>query len=232
MTNLIVASTSTVYGSEYLEYLLPILANHFQTVEKILFIPYAKAGGISYEAYTEKVAFAFKAINKKVIGIHEYEEPKKAIEQAEAIFVGGGNTFLLVRELYKKDLFTILKKQLEKGIPYLGCSAGSNIIGLTMGTTNDMPIVEVPSYKTLGIIPFNINPHFLDTPADSKHKGETREERIYEFHKINNQPVIGLREGSWLRVKNNKITLEGNLTAKWFEKDKQPVEIEVGEIKI
>ena len=126
-------------------------------------------------------------------------------KNAEAIFVGGGNTFVLVNQLYKNNLLTTIKEAVENGTPYLGTSAGSNICGLTMNTTNDMPIIQPPSFKTLGLVPFNINPHYLDPDSNSTHKGETRETRIKEFHAFNTQPVIGLREGSWLDVRGNSI---------------------------
>ena len=224
MKNIIIASTSTVHGSGYLEYLLDDLKVFFKSVETILFIPYARPGGISYEAYTEKTKTAFSKIEKQIKGIHEYENPNDAVKNADAIFVGGGNTFVLVSQLYKNDLINDLKTSILNGTPYLGTSAGSNICGLTMNTTNDMPIVYPPSFKTLGFVPFNINPHYLDPDTSSKHMGETREIRLKEFHKFNSQPVIGIREGSWLQVKNNSIILKGNLTARVFEYNKAPYE--------
>lgn len=232
MKNIIAASTSTVYGSGYLEYLLPEIECHFSGIDEVLFIAYARAGGATHDEYTQRVQNALNVIGKKVVGLHEFHQPIKAIQNAQAIFVGGGNTFLLVQQLYKNDLIAPLKEKLTLGTPYVGCSAGSNIVGLTMGTTNDMPIVQVPSYQTLGMLPFNINPHFLDTPIDSKHKGETREERIFEFHKHNIQPVIGLREGSWIEIKGDEIQLKGELTAKWFEQGKEPIEISPGKITL
>lgn len=226
MKNLIIASTSTLYGLGYLEYLLPTLENHFKEVNTITFIPYARPGGISHNDYTAKVTEAFAKINKKVVGLHTFENPAEAIEQADAIFTGGGNTFLLVKQLYKTEVLFALKKALQNGTPYLGCSAGSNITGLTMETTNDMPIVYPPSFQTLGMVPFNINPHYLDPEASSTHMGETRETRINEFHAFNTQPVLGLREGSWLEVRGSKITLKGTLTARLFQQNKNAVEID------
>jgi len=119
-----------------------------------------------------------------------------------------------------------LKETLENGTPYLGTSAGSNITGLTIQTTNDMPIIYPPSFKTLGLVPFNINPHYIDSDVNSTHMGETRETRIKEFHTFNTIPVLGLREGSWLEVKNDKITLKGSLSARWFTQNNQAIEIE------
>lgn len=225
---LIIASTSTLHGGDYLEYLLPELSLHFEHFKTILFIPYARPGGISHEKYTEKVALAFAKINKKVKGIHEFENPATAITTAEGIFTGGGNTFLLVSQLYNHKIMTVLAETLKKGIPYLGTSAGSNICGLSMQTTNDMPIIYPPSFKTLGLIPFNINPHYLDSDLKSEHMGETREMRINEFHAFNNIPVLGLREGSWLEVKDNKTILKGNLKARLFLQNQSTVEIESG----
>ncbi len=225
MQKLILASTSTLYGGEYLEYLLPTLKSFFKGVSTILFIPYARPGGISYDDYTKTVIKAFEAIDIKVEGSHTSKNALQAIEESEAIFVGGGNTFVLVNELYQQNLMSVLKQKINSGTLYLGTSAGSNIAGLTMQTTNDMPIVYPPSYTTLGCIPFNINAHYLDVDPLSKHKGETRATRINEFHTYNNIPVIGLREGSWLEVKGNDVVLKGELTARWFQKNKDPFEI-------
>ena len=152
---------------------------------------------------------------------------KAQIEKnAKGIFVGGGNTFVLVSQLYKNDVLIYIKDAVKNGTPYLGTSAGSNICGLTVNTTNDMPIVYTPSFKSLGLVPFNINPHYLDPIPNSKHMGETRETRIKEFHAYNTVPVIGLREGSWIDVKENHLTLRGTLKARIFEQNKAPYEIE------
>jgi len=224
----IIASTSTLHGGDYLEYLLLELKLHFANCKTILFIPFARPGGISHEDYTAKVASAFAKINKEVKGIHEFEEYSIAINNAEGIFVGGGNTFLLVTQLYKNNIMVALAEAVKNGTPYLGTSAGSNICGLTMQTTNDMPIIYPPSFKTLGLIPFNLNPHYLDADLQSKHMGETRETRINEFHSFNSIPVLGLREGSWLDVKGDKIILKGNLTARLFLQNQIPEETASG----
>lgn len=228
MKNILIASTSTLANEGHLDYLLPELALHFQNCSTILFIPYARPGGITHEEYTAAVAPAFSKIDKKVKGIHEFENPAMAIKNAEGIFTGGGNTFVLVSQLHKNNVMTILSEALKNGTPYLGTSAGSNICGLTMQTTNDMPIVYPPSFQTLGAIPFNLNPHYLDPDINSKHMGETRETRIKEYHAFNSVPVLGLREGSWLDVKGDKITLKGNLTARLFRKDQTPEELATG----
>jgi len=228
MKNLIIASTSTLHGGGYLDYILPELELFFKDFKTILFVPYARPGGISHDDYTAKVKSAFAKINKEVRGLHEFESPKTEIENAEAIFTGGGNTFLLVSQLYKNKIMDVLANAVKNGTPYLGTSAGSNITGLSMQTTNDMPIVYPPSFQTLGLIPFNLNPHYLDADLQSKHMGETRETRIKEFHQFNNIPVLGLREGSWLEVKGNKITLRGNLQARLFLQNHEAKELETG----
>ena len=226
MKKMIVASTSTIYGSGYLEYLLPTLQNFFADVSKITFIPYARPGGISYDEYTAIAKKAFEKIGKNVIGLHEFDTAKEGVEKAEALFTGGGNTFELVNQLYKNDIIEALKTSINKGTPYLGTSAGSNICGVTMMNTNDMPIVYPPSFDTLHCIPFNINAHYLDPIQGSKHMGETRETRIKEYHVFNDTPVLGLREGSWLEVNGNDIYLRGQLTARVFKPNKKPFEID------
>lgn len=225
MKNIIIASTSTLHGGNYLEYLLPELQSFFSNVKQLLFIPYARPSGISHDDYTKKVSEAFNKINISVKGIHEFENPVEAIENAEGIFTGGGNTFLLVSQLYKNNVIDALEKVVKNGTPYLGTSAGSNICGLTMNTTNDMPIVYPPSFRTLGFVSFNINPHYLDPIEGSTHMGETRETRINEFHHFNPQPVVGLREGSWLAVKGNSVKLKGTLTARIFKRNEKPIEV-------
>ncbi len=228
MKNLLIASTSTLHEGSYLDYLLPELEVLFKDTEEILFIPYARPGGMSHDQYTEKATKAFQKIKKKLIGIHTFKNPSEAIKDAKGLFTGGGNTFVLVHALHKLKVMQPLRDAIFNGTPYLGTSAGSNICGLTMMTTNDMPIVYPPSFKTLGVIPFSINPHYLDPDPGSKHMGETRETRIKEFHTQNTIPVVGLREGSWLQVQGTKIILKGKLTARVFEQDKSAYEIESG----
>jgi dipeptidase E len=230
MNKMMIASTSTIHGSGYLEYLMPTLNAFFADIKTILFIPYARPSGISYDGYTEIVKNAFGTIQIDVKGIHQFKNPKEAILKAEAIFTGGGNTFELVNQLYKKDVLSALKMTIEKGTPYLGTSAGSNICGVNMMNTNDMPIVYPPSFATLGCIPFNINAHYLDPIVGSTHKGETRETRIKEFHVFNSIDVLGLREGSWLEVKGEEIILKGDLSARLFQQSKEPLELNTGEL--
>ena len=235
MTNasrqLMIVSTSKIHGGEYMDYLLQEVADFFKGVKELLFIPYARPGGLSYENYTALPRKAFQKVGIDVKGIHEYEDPKLAIESAEAIFTGGGNTFVLLNTLYEQNLLHTLKTTVESGVRYMGSSAGSNIAGLSIGTSNDMPIVYPPSFKALQLLPFNVNPHYLDPNPDSKHQGETRETRIREFHVYNKQPVVGLREGSWLRVHGENIQLKGEHHARIFKAGEEPQEVAPGSIK-
>ena len=216
MKNLIIASTSTIHGGKYLNYLRDELQNHFSNISELLFIPYARPGGISHDKYTAIANEFFNTMGINVKGIHEFNSPKEAVRNAQGVFTGGGNTFLLVKQLYHYDLLSDLKNVILGGTPYLGSSAGSNICGLTAHTTNDMPIVLPKSLKTLGVIPFNINPHYLDPDPNSTHMGETRETRIKEFMNYNPQPVVGLREGSWIKVNGDDMILCGHLNARVF----------------
>lgn len=224
MKRILLASTSTVYGGTYLSYLQDELIDFFAGIDEILFVPYARPSGITHDEYTQIAQQFFNRVGKRVVGLHTFADTKKAIRQAKAIFTGGGNTFVLVNQLYGLEVMDVLREAVENGTLYMGTSAGSNIAGQTMQTTNDMPIVYPPSFKTLGLVPFNINPHYLDPDPQSKHKGETRETRIKEFHVFNDTPVIGLREGSWLRVEDEKVSLKGDLTARIFLKGQEPYE--------
>ncbi|WP_448138692.1 dipeptidase PepE [Sphingobacterium siyangense] len=224
---LLVVSTSTIHGSEFLAYIKQDFVEFIQS-DELLFVPFARPSGISFDGYTAKVQDALRDRGITVRGLHEFHNMKKAIQDAKAIFIGGGNTFLLLKTLYELDLVQQLRVQVAKGIPYVGTSAGSNLTGLTIGTTNDMPIVYPPSFDALGFLPFNINPHYLDPDPNSTHKGETRETRIQEFHQLNPQPVIGLREGSWLHVNKGNIELKGNLTARLFKAGFEPEELAPG----
>lgn len=228
--NIVLASTSTLFGGNYLEYLKDEIKILFHGIEEIIFIPFARPGGISHDDYTEKAREFFSKINIKVKGLHEFEDEISALNEVQGYFTGGGNTFLLVKTLHEKGLMEVLKKNVESGKPYLGTSAGSNIGGLNMKTTNDMPIVYPPSFETMGLVPFNINPHYLDPNPDLKHNGETRETRIQEFLTQNDVKVIGLREGNWIRRIGDKITVEGNELTRIFEKGKDAIEIKPGTI--
>jgi dipeptidase E len=225
MKKLLIASTSTVHGKAYLEYILPELSNFFKGVNEVLFIPYARPSGLSHEEYTNRARVGFDKINIKLKGIHEYNNAVDAVNNAKGIFTGGGNTFLLLKQLYDNKLISAIKNVVENGTPYFGTSAGSNITGVTIQNTNDMPIIYPPSFTSLGLINFNLNPHYLDPDVNSKHMGETRETRINEFHTINKIPVLGLREGSWLNVEGNKVVLEGSLDARLFQQNKPAIEL-------
>jgi len=224
MKNLILASTSTLYGEKYLAYLLDELQLFFEHVDELIFIPYARPGAISLDHYTRHVAQTFAKINIKVKGIHEFEDPKKAVANAQGIFTGGGNTFLLVKELYDQELMGILKEVIESGVPYLGCSAGSNIAGWSMHTTNDMPIAMPKSFKTMELVPFNINAHYTDPIQGLKHNGESRIDRIKEFQHFHKVPVVGLHEGDYIRVQGSAIRLVGPYKAKLFMPNQKPTD--------
>ena len=226
--NIILASTSTLFGGEYLEYLREELIQLYKGIDEIVFVPFARLGGISHDDYTAKARAFFQTINIKVKGLHEFNDKIEALNQAKGFFTGGGNTFLLVKTLHEEGLMSVLKENVTGGKPYLGCSAGSNIGGQNMKTTNDMPIVYPPSFDCMGLVPFNLNPHYLDTNPDLKHNGETRETRIMEFLTQNDLKVVGLREGNWIRRINDTITVEGSELTRIFEKGKEPYEIEAG----
>lgn len=230
MKKLIIASTSTLHKGTYLGYLQQELDLLFRDVQEVLFIPYARPGGISHENYTKIAAKAFDKIGKNLRGIHTFENPRQAIEQAQGIFTGGGNTFLLVQQLHDNKLLSPITNAIINGAPYLGTSAGSNICGVTMQNTNDMPIVYPSSFTTLGVIAFNINAHYIDPDPKTTHMGETRATRIKEYHTQNNTPVVGLPEGSWLEVIGDRITLKGNHSARIFEKGKDSYLLETGAI--
>ena len=227
-TNIILASTSTLYGEEYLAYLIPELTQLFNGITEIIFIPFARPSGISHQAYTKKASDLFASIGITVKGLHEFDDKSEAINTTQGFFTGGGNTFLLVKTLHELNLMQVLKTNIESGKPYLGCSAGSNIGGVNMKTCNDMPIVYPPSFDCMGLVPFNINAHYLDPQPELKHNGETRETRIKEFLTQNNIKVVGLREGNWIRRTAHKITVEGTEFTRIFENDKPPYEISPG----
>jgi len=230
MRNIILASTSTLFGEDYLAYLKPVIGALFEGITEIVFVPYARPGGISHDEYTAKAAAAFGEMGIAVKGLHRFPDPVAAIAGAGGFFTGGGNTFLLVKQLHELQLMEPLKKAVEGGTPYLGASAGSNIGGINMQTTNDMPIVYPPDFRTMGLVPFNLNPHYLDPDPGSRHNGETRETRIREFHTQHNIPVVGLREGSWIRVAGDRITTEGAYPSRIFEQGKEAYELPAGSI--
>ena len=161
--------------------------------------------------------------------IHTASDPRQAVNDAEAIFIGGGNTFRLLKALYDNDVLRLIASRVTAGMPYIGTSAGSNVAGPTIRTTNDMPIVQPPSFEALGLVPFQINPHFLDADPSSTHMGETREERILQFLEENDTPVAGLREGAMVLAENGSCLLKGSSGARIFRRGRDPVEVQPGE---
>jgi dipeptidase E len=228
---LLIVSTSKIHGSAYMAYLENEVKDFFSGCDEILFIPYARPGGISWDAYTELVRDAFAKMQIRVRGVHEYSDPQEAMKQAKGIFTGGGNTFVLLKTLYDLGLMDTLRNVVRSGkAAYMGSSAGSNLTGLSICTTNDMPIVYPPSFEALGFVPVNINPHYMDPVPNSTHMGETRAQRIAEFHHFNAQPVWGLREGSWLRVEGAAVQLKGPHTARLFRAGVPPIEVPPGPV--
>lgn len=222
---LLLISNSTNPGEDYLEYPTPYIKQFLGDKQaNILFIPYA-AVTFSFDKYEEKVNSRFNDIGHQVTSIHRYINPAEAIEQADAIVVGGGNTWQLVDMLWEKGFMKTIQKKVREGTPYIGWSAGSNIACPTLKTTNDMPITEPKKFKTLNLIPFQINPHYLDShPAN--HGGETREMRINEFIEVNTDIyVLGLREGTMLLLQNNELSLIGNKPARLFKYGQPPKEL-------
>lgn len=227
--NLLLISTSTTHGTGYLEHCAEEIKALLAGKSSILFIPYARPGGISHKDYTAKAQETFAAMGITLTGVHEANDAVKAVNEAEAVFIGGGNTFLLLKQLYANNLVKPLQERVKNGMPYMGTSAGTNVAGRTIGTTNDMPIVFPKTFDALQLVPFNMNPHYLDPIEGSTHMGETRETRINEFHVHNRQPVVGLREGSMLRITGDKIVLKGDLSARIFLQGKKPSEFKSGD---
>ena len=218
MKRLLLFSNSTNAGEAYLTYPLPHIKDFLKNTQTktIAFIPYA-AVTFSFDEYEHKVNQRFNEIGLKVRSIHHEADPIKYIENADVIVVGGGNTFHLLKHIYENNLIDIVRQKVNNGTPYIGWSAGSNMACPTICTTNDMPIVQPPSFEAFNLIPFQINPHYLDTNPDG-HAGETREQRILEFLAANpTKNVLGLREGCWLLVNENQITLHGTKTARIFK---------------
>lgn len=230
--NLLIVSTSTIYGRPYLSYLSNAVVEFFEGKKKILFVPYARPGGISHDDYTSKATEVFGKLGFEMRGAHTFEDSEKAVAWADGVFTGGGNTFLLLAKIYETGLFEVLNAAVKNGLHYMGTSAGCNITGKTIGTTNDMPIVYPPSFNAFGWVDFNLNPHYLDPIAGNTHMGETRETRIKEFHFVNPQPVVGLREGSWLHVSGANIVLKGLHDARVFRQNQEAVEVLPGDFKL
>ena len=230
MKKLLLISNSTNAGEAYLGWPRNDIKNFLNTynVKRVLFVPYAGVN-ITYDEYTAKVAGVFNELGVDIYGIHNATDPVKAVKEAEAIAVGGGNTFHLLYMLHKLKLVEAIREQALKGVPYMGWSAGSNVACPSLKTTNDMPIIEPASFDCTSLIPFQINPHYLDAHPDG-HGGETREQRIEEFLKVNQQIyVVGLREATLLLVEGDKMSLVGKRPMRVFKYGEQPKEIQPGE---
>ncbi len=223
--HLLLISTSTVFGTRYLEHAFGELRDVLLGVRRVLFIPYALK---DRDGYAARAREAFGEMGVELESIHQAADPRRALERAEAVFCGGGNTFRLLKTLYDKGLVGPLRGRAREGMPYTGASAGSNLACPTIMTTNDMPIVQPPSFEALGLVPFQINPHYLDPVPGSTHMGETRATRIREFHEENDTPVLGLREGAMLRVEGDSIRLRGRAGARLFRRGEEPVELPIG----
>lgn len=227
--NLLLVSNSTLHGSGYLDHCEEEIKKFLKNKKTILFFPYARPGGITHDEYTKIAKQRFQKMGIELTGVNEYSNPKETVRKAEAFFIGGGNTFVLLSQLYKNDVIKDIRKKVSEGTPYIGTSAGSNVACKTIKTTNDMPIMYPPSFDAINLVSFNINPHYLDPDPDSKHKGETRETRIKEFHFYNNEYVVGLREGAMLHIRDDEIVLKGSTGARIFRKNKEAVEKKPGD---
>ncbi len=211
---LLLISSSNVHGYGYLDHPEPEIRRFLTGKKRVAFIPFA---AFDHDAYTAKVSERFGRMGFEIVPIEQ-------LDRADAIFVGGGNTFRLLKKLYDRKLLDTIRDRARGGLPYIGSSAGSVITAPTIRTTNDMPIVEPPSLVALGLIPFQLNCHFLDPDPSSTHKGETREERLREFHEENATPAVGLREGTMLWVENGSFKLLGLKPARIFRRGQEAVE--------
>ncbi len=222
-------SNSTNAGENYLEHARESIGAFLGTrVKKILFVPYAGVG-IGWDDYTEKVRERFSGLGYNTEAVHHLPEPVQAVQQAECIVVGGGNTFNLLDKVQKNGLIRAIREKVIAGTPYIGWSAGSNLCCPSIKTTNDMPVVEPQSFTALDLVPFQINPHYLDAGPEG-HAGETREMRILEFLEMNREIcVVGLREGTMLQYRNGTLELIGPRPARIFYYQKKAFEVEAGE---
>lgn len=222
---LLLISNSTLYGSGYLDHAESEIRSFLGDVNRVLFVPYAL---FDHDKYAATAQARFQKMGYQLTSIHTAEDAIAAVEKTEAIFIGGGNTFRLLKTLQEGGLIKPIRDRVTHGMPYIGSSAGSNVAAPTIRTTNDMPIVEPPSFNALNLVSFQINPHYLDPDPNSRHMGETREERIMQFLEENDTPVIGLREGAMLRIEKGETTLRGSTGARFFRKGLEPVEISQG----
>ena len=222
---ILLISNSTLYGSGYLDHAENEIRSFLGAVKRVLFVPYALFDRDKYAATARQ---RFEKMGSELSSIHTAADARQAVKDTEAIFIGGGNTFRLLKTLYDFDLVDAIRARVAGGMHYIGSSAGSNVAAPTIKTTNDMPIVQPPSFNALGLVTFQINPHYLDPDPNSKHMGETREERIVQFLEENDTPVVGLREGAMLRIEHGNTILRGSTGARIFRKGLEPEEIMPG----
>lgn len=222
MKRILLISNSTLYGSGYLDHAETEIRSFLGNLKRVLFVPFALHDRDAYTATAQK---RFEKMGYALSSVHNASDPKQAVLDTDAVFIGGGNTFRLLKALCDFKLLDPIRERVEAGMPYIGSSAGSNVAGPTIKTTNDMPIVEPPSFNALGLVHFQLNPHYLDPDPNSKHMGETREERILQFLEENDTPVAGLREGAMLRIENGETILRGSTGARIFRRGLDPVEI-------
>jgi dipeptidase E len=219
---LLLISNSTLHGSGYLDHAEKEIRDFLGPIRRVLFAPFALH---DREAYVVMARQRLKAMGYGLDSVHEATDPKQSVAAAEAVFIGGGNTFRLLKSLYDFGLLGPIRRKVSEGMPYLGSSAGSIVAGPTLKTTKDMPIVQPPSFDALGLVGFQISPHYLDPDPNSTHMGETQEERINQFLEENDAPVVGLREGTMLRVEQGSILLKGTTAARVFRRGHLPIEI-------
>jgi dipeptidase E len=217
----LLVSNSTVYGRGYLDHVEEEITSFLTGAERVLFFPFAL---YDRDGYAVRAKTRFTAMGCSMESVHQTDNPQKAIEQTEAIFIGGGNTFRLLKALQDLGLVEAIQRRVKAGALYIGSSAGSNVAAPTIKTTKDMPIVQPRSFDALGLVQFQISPHYLDPDPASKHMGETQEERILQFLEENDTPVVGLREGAWLLVEGDSVTLKGSTGARIFRRGHAPVE--------
>ncbi len=226
MRRLLLVSTSTTFGTGYLDHCAEPMLATLGGARRVLFVPYAL---FDRDAYASRARRRFAQIGVELDSIHEAPDPVRAVEQAEAIFIGGGNTFRLLKAMVEARMLEPIRRRVAEGMPYLGTSAGSNVACPTIMTTNDMPIVMPPSFEALGLVPFQINPHYLDPDPGSTHMGETRETRIREYLEENDRVVVGLREGAMIRVDGDAALLLGTAGARVFRRGSAPREVRPGD---
>ena len=224
-SRVLLISNSTVYGGGYLDHVESEIRSFLGSARRVLFFPFALH---DRDAYTSTVRKRFDAMGYSLDSAHQTAVPQKAVEETDAIFIGGGNTFRLLKALQDLDFIEAIRRKVSSGTPYIGSSAGSNVAGPTIKTTKDMPIVEPRSFDSLGLVPFQISPHYLDPDPNSTHMGETQEERILQFLEENDTPVVGIREGASLLCNDGNVTLKGQTGARIFRRGHAPVEVTPG----